>query len=97
MEPPDPPGTTPYMDQLRAVFAAWDLNRDNYLDKAELAKAFRGPDAKPYDDKKTTDGDKSSATDPAKDPRRPTKKPDYSQYPDYTFLEQVDQDKRRPD
>ena len=96
-DPPDPPGTTPYMDQLRAVFAAWDLNHDNVLDKAELAKAFRGPDAKPYDDKKTMDADKSSTTDPAKDPSKTsttdTKKPDYSQYPDYTFLEQVDQDK----
>jgi len=108
-EPPDPPGTTPYMDQLRAVFAAWDLNGDNYLDKAELAKAFRGPDAKPYDYKKTTAGDKSSTPDATKDTSTPTptptdlpkdsskdsttsKKPDYSQYADYEFLVQLDQD-----
>ncbi len=103
-EPPDPPGTTPYMNQLRAVFAAWDLNGDDYLDKSELAKAFRGADAKPYDYKKTTDGDKSSTADATQDPTKPTptkdasndsttaKKPDYSRYADYEFLVQLDQD-----
>ena len=78
----DPPGTTLYMDQLRALFAAWDLDGDNNLDKAELAKAFRGADAKPYEGKKPPDApaDLKSA-----------KKTD-SEYPDYDFLVQLDQD-----
>jgi Ca2+-binding EF-hand superfamily protein len=87
-EPADPPGTTPYMDRLRAVFAAWDLDGDQYLDKPELAKAFRGPDARPYDSKQAADpAVKEPSTDPAA-----TKKPDSTQYPDYEFLIQLDQD-----
>jgi Ca2+-binding EF-hand superfamily protein len=93
-EPPDPPGTTQYMDQIRLLFAAWDLNLDGNLDKEELAKAFRGPDAKPYDYKKAST-DKTITTDPAKDPPKdPAKadKPDYLQYPDYQFLTMLDKD-----
>jgi hypothetical protein len=93
-EPPDPPGTSLYMGQLRALFDAWDLNGDGYLDKEELAKAFRGASAKPHDyvPETKTDKDKDADKDPPKDTSSKTTKPDYSQFPDYVFLVQLDQD-----
>src|SRR5262249_46784364 len=85
------PGTALIMGQLRAVFAAWDLDKDGYLDKEELAKAFRGPNAKPYDYKAPSkDDDKDKDAD--KDSKKDAKKPDYSAYPDYQFLVQLDVD-----
>src|SRR4051794_17812702 len=34
-EPPDPPRTGQYMNQLRLLFDTWDLDKDGYLDKQE--------------------------------------------------------------
>lgn len=42
----DPAGTGPVMGQLRALFTEWDDNKDNFLDKRELAKGFRDLQAK---------------------------------------------------
>lgn len=36
---------------LDAGFAKWDTNKDGFLDSGELAKAFRGPNAKVIQDK----------------------------------------------
>ena len=65
-QPPDPPGTTPIMNQLRAWFEQADANSDGILDKEELAKAFRGPKAKPFDYVAPKKGD-PKADDPPKD------------------------------
>jgi hypothetical protein len=42
--------TSKYQQQLGDRFTSWDLNGDGFLDKEELAKAFRGKDARPYDE-----------------------------------------------
>jgi EF hand len=59
----------PYLNNLINWFKNSDLNGDGYLDKDELAKAFRGPNAKAYDyqdpSKPRTDDSESSST-PAK-------------------------------
>jgi Ca2+-binding EF-hand superfamily protein len=91
-DPPkaDPPGTGAYMTQLRAWFKAADLDNDGYLDKAELAKVFRGSDAKPFDFKK---GDDAKDKDASRGANETGDKPDYSKFPDYLFLTQLDKDK----
>ncbi len=42
------------MRQLEARFRDWDRNNDHQLDKEELARAFRGKDARPFDQTKIT-------------------------------------------
>jgi Ca2+-binding EF-hand superfamily protein len=91
-DPPkaDPPGTSAYMTQLRAWFKAADLDSDGYLDKAELAKVFRGANAKPFDFK---EGDNGKDKDASRGQNETGDKPDYSKYADYIFLTQLDKDK----
>jgi Ca2+-binding EF-hand superfamily protein len=118
-DPPDPPGTTVYMAQLRMLWSVWDVNKDGYLDKQELATAFRGAGAKPYDYDPKADKAKATPTTTDKPADAPADKPadkpddstgltkqgasssssssttpkaDYSQYPDYVFLTQLDTD-----
>jgi Ca2+-binding EF-hand superfamily protein len=70
-------GTTALMGKFRSLFANWDLNKDGYLDKGELARAFRGADARPYE---PTTGSTLSAKTVAR------------RYPDHEFLIELDQD-----
>src|SRR5437660_1271271 len=73
----DPAGASVLMGKFRSLFDAWDLNKDGFLDKEELAKAFRGSNAKPYV--------KSPGT--IESVRAIARK-----FPDHDFLVQLDQD-----
>src|SRR5262249_15995083 len=104
--PADPPGTAGIMARYRLWFATVDLNKDGYLDKEELAKAFRGPNAKPYDyvpppkEKREEEKDKANKSDSESTAEKekkyetvkPDRKKDYSRFPDYRFLVQLDTD-----
>lgn len=73
----DPPGMAALVNQYRGWFAVQDLNKDTYLDKEELAKSFRGLNARAYDYRppaktepaKDAPKDKSSADDPPPVPK----------------------------
>jgi hypothetical protein len=77
--------------RLRLLFADWDVNGDGYLDKEELAKAFRGQGAKPFDQERAGGKDKGGEgiKGGAKD-KPSARKPDYKSYPDYLFLTRLD-------
>jgi hypothetical protein len=80
------------INDLEALFRSWDENKDGYVDAAELARAFRGPDAKPYQPGAGTD-----STGPAKEGAGKSDKlrPDQlrKKYPDYDFLLRWDEDR----
>jgi Ca2+-binding EF-hand superfamily protein len=70
--------------QLRAIFDQLDKDKDGYLDKAELAHAFRGPAAKPAPDIEPAD-------DNDKKPAKPNNNTPV--YTDAVFLHTYDADK----
>jgi hypothetical protein len=85
-EKPDPPGTGALMGQLRVLFKTWDVNKDGHLDKDELARAFRGADARASDyliDLKALKEKKNS---------KRARETFFKDYPDYHFLLEVDLD-----
>jgi hypothetical protein len=58
--------TKAYLNDLTNWFNSSDLNSDGYLDKDELAKAFRGPNAKAYDYKDAEKNKDSGTSSPGK-------------------------------
>ena len=63
------PSASQIAGQLRVWFEKNDLNNDKSLDKEELAKAFRGPKAKPYDAPRPETKTSTLKTDPKADPK----------------------------
>ncbi len=66
--------------QLRAWFAGNDSNKDDFLDKDELAHAIRGQLARAYD-----------YVPPGQKPRQFSSR-DFRRYPDYALLSRLDRD-----
>jgi hypothetical protein len=94
-EPADPPRTSAYMNQLRLLFDTWDTNKDDYLDKKELAVAFYGAGTKPFDaaaeakkDKSEKDKSESNKEENDKDKTEKDKS---------TSDKEKDKDKKAPD
>jgi hypothetical protein len=83
----DPPGTSGIMARYRVWFASVDTNKDGMLDKEELAIAFRGPRAKPFDyvpppkeaKDKTEEKDKANSEDKDKSEKSEKDKPEKSE------------------
>jgi HEAT repeat protein len=65
-------------DQLLAWFVVIDINSDGFLDKQELAYAFRGPNARPYDYNPIGTAPKKIGAS------------DFVQYADFAFLCRLD-------
>jgi hypothetical protein len=111
-EPPPPASSQPRADSLpseaeilkkhvlndfASVFRYIDANRDGSLDEEELAKAFRGPKARPYAQEAVgarQDADNAPASkDPTRSISRPRPPRDLlKKYPDFVFLMHVDKD-----
>ena len=81
------PGTGPLVKSMIAWFDKHDRNKDGFLDKEELAKAFRGPRAKVFDDSPKLTNTTTTRTVSATAAK---KQPAYLNYADYQFLKQVD-------
>ena len=80
-QPAQAPHTGPVLliqDELDAWFKSVDTNKDGFLEKQELARAFRGPNAKPFD--YNPDG---------KTPKKLGAN-DFAKYPDFAFLCRLD-------
>jgi hypothetical protein len=67
--------------QIGAMFEKLDKNKDVFLDKEELAKAFRGPNAKAPPEPKADDEKKGTKPNPPQGP-----------FPDQDFLKAWDRD-----
>jgi hypothetical protein len=101
-EPPDPPRTSVYMNQLRLLFDTWDTDKDGYLDKKELAVAFYGPGTKPFDaaaqaKKDKAEKDKSESKKDEESDKDKTEKDKSTSDKDKDKPKDKEKDKKAPD